>query len=93
MTMSDQAKSESEIRQRYQTTVPQEVRERMGLEVGDSLLWTYDEERDEIRIIKKPQSFSDSLWGLGSLLKKEDVPVTRDEKGENDHVQSERQEV
>jgi bifunctional DNA-binding transcriptional regulator/antitoxin component of YhaV-PrlF toxin-antitoxin module len=93
MTMSDHLKSESEIRQRYQTTVPQEIRDRMGLEIGDSLLWAYDQEKDEIRIIKKPQSFSDSLWGLGSLINKENVPVTLDEKGENDYVQSERQEV
>ena len=75
--MSDNLKSESDIRQRYQTTVPQDIREKMGLEIGDSLLWSYDKEKDEIRIIKKPKSFSDSLWELGSLLNKNALDTTK----------------
>lgn len=58
-------KSESEIRTRYQITIPEEIRTRAQLNIGDSLLWQYDEIRQEIIVMPKPKSFSDKLWGLG----------------------------
>jgi bifunctional DNA-binding transcriptional regulator/antitoxin component of YhaV-PrlF toxin-antitoxin module len=58
-------KSESEIRTRYQITIPEEIRTRAKLNIGDSLLWQYDEIRQEIIVMPKPKSFSDKLWGLG----------------------------
>lgn len=58
-------KAESEIRQRYQTTIPHEIRERAHLEIGDQLLWMYDETRNEIIVMAKPKNFTDAIWGLG----------------------------
>jgi bifunctional DNA-binding transcriptional regulator/antitoxin component of YhaV-PrlF toxin-antitoxin module len=66
--MEHVVKSESEIRTRYQITIPEEIRTRAQLNVGDSLLWQYDEIRQEIIVMTKPKSFSDKLWGLGKEL-------------------------
>ncbi|HEY0828485.1 MAG TPA: AbrB/MazE/SpoVT family DNA-binding domain-containing protein [Bacilli bacterium] len=63
--MEQIVKSESEIRIRYQITIPEEIRTRAKLNIGDSLLWQYDEIRREIIVMPKPKSFSDKLWGLG----------------------------
>ncbi|MDQ8739029.1 AbrB/MazE/SpoVT family DNA-binding domain-containing protein [Paenibacillus sp. LHD-38] len=61
-------KLESEIRTKYQITIPEEIRVKAKLSVGDKLLWQYDEVRDEIIVMPKPKSFSDKLWGLGKEL-------------------------
>jgi bifunctional DNA-binding transcriptional regulator/antitoxin component of YhaV-PrlF toxin-antitoxin module len=82
--MPDYQKSESEIRQRYQTTIPQEIRDKMKLDIGDQLIWKYDESREEIIVIRKPKSFADALWGLGK-------EVWKDEKAD-EYVQKERKE-
>ncbi len=63
--MSHVSKSESEIRMRYQITIPEEIRTRAQLNIGDSLLWQYDEVHQEIIVMLKPKSFSGKLWGLG----------------------------
>ncbi|MXQ54111.1 AbrB/MazE/SpoVT family DNA-binding domain-containing protein [Shimazuella sp. KC615] len=59
---------ESEIKQRYQTTIPKDIREKAKLDIGDELIWKYDELRDEIIIIRKPIKFSEAFWGLGRKL-------------------------
>lgn len=59
---------ESEIKQRYQTTIPKDIREKAKLDIGDGLIWKYDELRDEIIIIRKPHKFSDAIWGLGKEI-------------------------
>lgn len=61
-------RSESEIKQRYQTTIPKEIREKAKLDIGDELMWKYDELRDEIIVLRKPKRFSDALWGLGKEM-------------------------
>lgn len=66
--MGDKIRNESEIRNRFQTTIPKEVREKAGLEIGDNLLWMYDEIRKEITVMPKPKSFSDAMFGLGDQL-------------------------
>jgi bifunctional DNA-binding transcriptional regulator/antitoxin component of YhaV-PrlF toxin-antitoxin module len=71
------SKTESEIRQRFQTTIPQEIRDRMELEIGDQLIWKYDERKKEITVIQKPKSFSDALWGL---KKKDEVETELQKK-------------
>ena len=63
--MNSPLHSESEIKQRYQTTVPKEIRDKAKLDIGDELIWKYDEIQDEIIVIRKPKSFSEALWGLG----------------------------
>ncbi len=63
--MEHVVKSESEIRTRYQITIPEEIRTRAQLKIGDSLLWQYDGIRQEIIVMPKPKSFSEKLWGLG----------------------------
>jgi bifunctional DNA-binding transcriptional regulator/antitoxin component of YhaV-PrlF toxin-antitoxin module len=54
-------RSESEIKQRYQTTIPKNIREEANLDVGDELIWKYDDTRDEIIVIRKPKCFSDAF--------------------------------
>jgi bifunctional DNA-binding transcriptional regulator/antitoxin component of YhaV-PrlF toxin-antitoxin module len=61
-------RSESEIKQRYQTTIPKNIREKAKLGIGDELIWKYDEIRDEIIVIRKPTCFSDAFWGLGKEI-------------------------
>jgi bifunctional DNA-binding transcriptional regulator/antitoxin component of YhaV-PrlF toxin-antitoxin module len=61
-------KLESEIRTKYQITIPEEIRVKAKLSVGDKLLWQYDEVHEEIIVMPKPKSFSDKLWGLGKEL-------------------------
>ncbi|WP_199622700.1 AbrB/MazE/SpoVT family DNA-binding domain-containing protein [Paenibacillus alkalitolerans] len=61
-------KMESEIRSKYQITIPEEIRTKAKLSVGDKLLWQYDEVRNEIIVMPKPKSFSDKLWGLGKEI-------------------------
>jgi bifunctional DNA-binding transcriptional regulator/antitoxin component of YhaV-PrlF toxin-antitoxin module len=64
MKMSNTLRTESEIKQRYQTTIPKEIRDKAKLDIGDELIWKYDEIRDEIIVIRKPKRFSDALWGF-----------------------------
>lgn len=67
--MMDHARRlESEIKQRYQTTIPKDIREQAKLDIGDELIWKYDELRDEIIIIRKPTKFTEAFWGLGKEL-------------------------
>lgn len=63
--MDHVVRSESEIRTRDQITIPEEIRAKTKLNIGDSLLWQYDELRQEIIVLPKPKSFSYKLWGLG----------------------------
>lgn len=76
-------RSESEIKQRYQTTIPKDIREKAKLDVGDGLIWKYDELRDEIIVIRKPKRFSDALWGLGKEM--------WDQENGDEYVQKERE--
>ena len=66
--MNQIIRSESEIRTRYQITIPEEIRTRANLNIGDKLIWQYDEIRSEIIVMPKPNSFSDKLWGLGKTM-------------------------
>ena len=66
--LEQKTKSESEIRQRFQTTIPQEIREKANLNIGDTLLWMYDDVRKEIIVMQKPKRFSDAIFGLGKEL-------------------------
>jgi bifunctional DNA-binding transcriptional regulator/antitoxin component of YhaV-PrlF toxin-antitoxin module len=82
--MEHVVKSESEIRTRYQITIPEEIRTRAKLNIGDSLLWQYDELRQEIIVMPKPKSFSDKLWGLGKNI--------WDQESTDDYIRKERDE-
>jgi bifunctional DNA-binding transcriptional regulator/antitoxin component of YhaV-PrlF toxin-antitoxin module len=68
MKLEQKTKSESEIRQRYQITIPQEIREKANLNIGNTLLWMYDDFRKEIILMQKPKRFSDAIFGLGKEL-------------------------
>jgi len=70
--VSNTLRTESEIKQRYQTTIPKEIRDKAKLDIGDELIWKYDEIRDEITVIRKPKRFSDALWGLGKEMWKKE---------------------
>ena len=42
------------VTRNYQITIPSEIRRKVGINIGDLLIMTYDEKRDEI-IIKKAE--------------------------------------
>ena len=77
-------KSESKLKNRFQTTIPKEIRDKANLDIGDGLIWKYDEIRDEIIVIREPKRFSDALWGLGQ-------EIWEKESGD-EHVRKEREE-
>ena len=58
-------RTESEIRTKFQITIPDDIRKKANLKVGDKLIWQYDEVHQEIIVMPKPKSFTDKLWGLG----------------------------
>lgn len=66
--MDQLIKTETEIKARYQITIPVDIRKKAKLNVGDTLIWQYDEPRAEIMVMPKPKSFSDKLWGLRKEL-------------------------
>jgi bifunctional DNA-binding transcriptional regulator/antitoxin component of YhaV-PrlF toxin-antitoxin module len=61
-------KTESEIRAKYQITIPEDIRKKANLNIGDKLIWQYDEVRSEITVMPRPKSFTDKLWGLGKEI-------------------------
>ena len=56
---------ENKVTDKYQTVVPKEIREKAGIEKGDTLVWKYDESKKQIIIIPIPRNISDSLLKLG----------------------------
>jgi bifunctional DNA-binding transcriptional regulator/antitoxin component of YhaV-PrlF toxin-antitoxin module len=64
MVMEHKFKLESEIRTKYQITIPEEIRVKAKLAVGDKLLWQYDEVRDEIIVMPKPNHFPTNFGDL-----------------------------
>lgn len=61
-------RTESEIRTKFQITIPDEIRKKANLNIGDKLIWLYDEVHQDIIVMPKPKSFSEKLWGLGKKL-------------------------
>ena len=45
--------------------VPSELLEFVKQKLGAEVLWVYDDETNELFLIKKPESFTDALSGLG----------------------------
>lgn len=76
-------KTESEIRTKFQITIPDDIRKKANLHIGDTLIWQYDEMQQEIIVMPKPKSFSDKLWGLGKELWKNESA--------DDYVRNERE--
>lgn len=52
----------------FQVTLPAFIRERARLNVGDILLWEFDENSKTLTVIKKPSHFTSQLAGLGKHL-------------------------
>ncbi|EPD80524.1 MULTISPECIES: AbrB/MazE/SpoVT family DNA-binding domain-containing protein [unclassified Paenibacillus] len=59
---------ESEVKNKYQTTIPEDIRRKAELGIGDTLIWSYDPDTKQVSITAKPKSFSDALWGLGEEI-------------------------
>lgn len=66
--MDHTIRTESEIRTKFQITIPDDIRKKANLNIGDKLIWLYDEVHQDIIVMPKPKSFSDKLWGLGKKL-------------------------
>ena len=45
--------------------VPSELLDFIKQKLGAEVLWVYDDETNELFLIKKPESFTDALAGLG----------------------------
>lgn len=58
----------SKVKDRYQTTIPMEIRTKAGIEINSDIVWTYDEVNKIILVMKKPESYTDYILGLGSEL-------------------------
>lgn len=52
------------LRRKNQLTLPDEVARRMGVEVGNRLLITFDEEAGEAHVRRAPESYAGALRGL-----------------------------
>lgn len=48
--------------------VQKEIFETVKNFLGDNVLWTYDEEKKEIIIFKKPESYTQALIEIGSKI-------------------------
>ncbi|CDX02521.1 hypothetical protein DesLBE_5057 [Desulfitobacterium sp. LBE] len=51
--------------------IPNDMIESLKEKFGNDVLWIYDEESQELTLIKKPQSYTDALSGLGAEMWKQ----------------------
>ena len=59
------------VTRNYQITIPSEIRRKVGINIGDLLIMTYDEKRDEI-IIKKAEERR-KTFKIGRKLTPEEI--------------------
>ena len=78
--MENTLKTESEIRTKYQITIPDDIRKKANLQVGDKLIWQYDETNKEILVMPKPESFAEAMWGMGKGMWKNADEYVRGER-------------
>jgi len=71
---------ETVIREKFQITLPAFIRDNAKLNVGDVLLWEYDENSKTITAIKRPRNFTEALSGLGKHLWKNGVEELKRER-------------
>ncbi len=57
-------RAESEILTKFQITIPDEIRKKANLNIGDKLIWLYDDVHQDIIVMPKPKSFSDKKGRL-----------------------------
>jgi len=55
---------EVKVTRKYQITIPKDIRTKLGVKIGDSLLLREEEDRIVIEIPKKISDPSQFLWGL-----------------------------
>ena len=48
--------------------VPSELIDFIKEKLGDDVLWVYDDDTQELSLIKKPESFTEALSGLGAEM-------------------------
>lgn len=77
---TDSKDRESIIREKFQITLPACIRENAKLNIGDVLLWEYDEGTGTMTAIPKPKSFTNALAGLGAHLWKNGVEELKKER-------------
>ncbi|AGL01680.1 AbrB/MazE/SpoVT family DNA-binding domain-containing protein [Desulfoscipio gibsoniae] len=71
---------ESVVREKFQVTLPAFIRDRARLNVGDILLWEFDENSKTMTVIKRPFNFTSQLSGLGKHLWKNGVETLKKER-------------
>jgi len=65
---------ESNLKKRSDTViyknikVPEELVEIVKEKLGDEYLWNYNEDTNEIFVIKRPESITEALYGLGAEM-------------------------
>ncbi|MBI4122247.1 MAG: AbrB/MazE/SpoVT family DNA-binding domain-containing protein [Parcubacteria group bacterium] len=63
----NKASSKKKTVKKYKTTIPPEIRKRMGIKIGDELLWRVQGEGKEKRAIVtlRPRNMGEYMLGLG----------------------------
>jgi AbrB family looped-hinge helix DNA binding protein len=58
---------ESKISNNFQILIPKEFRNAIGLKVGDTLVWGYDETKKQITLTPIPSSITAELFKIGKM--------------------------
>jgi AbrB family looped-hinge helix DNA binding protein len=55
-------KRDSKVSDKFQVSVPEEIRRSSGIKPGDKLVWEWDDEKKQIIITPIPSSVADALF-------------------------------
>lgn len=77
----------AQVTSKGQVTVPKEVRDALGVRVGDSLVFKVENGGARVRVVRRPVSFADyaGAWREGEGMTIEEVNAyVRDLRGHDD---------
>lgn len=64
-------KRDSKLSEKFQVSIPEEIRKSSGLKPGDKLVWEWDDDKKQIVITPIPSSVADALF-FGGVRKDEE---------------------